>query len=86
VYDEETIFYTGPTRPAKTGQKSLYWDDEPNEPTKERLLSYVLLESPFASISTVSRGHPSVVSQENIPLHPSPLSPPPSVKMSIATA
>ncbi len=25
-------------------------------------LSYVLLESPFASVSTVSRGHPSLVS------------------------
>ncbi len=36
---------------------------EPNEPTKEDPLSYVpvLLEPPFASVSTVSRGHPSKV-------------------------
>jgi hypothetical protein len=34
----------------------------PNEPTKERPLSYVLLESPFVSVSTVSIAHPSVVS------------------------
>ncbi len=32
------------------------------EATKEGLLSHVLHESPFASVSTVSRGHPSQVS------------------------
>jgi hypothetical protein len=36
--------------------------NEPNEPTREGPLSYVLLESPFASVSTVGRGHPSLVS------------------------
>jgi hypothetical protein len=57
----------------------LYWDDwsrqgrtkisctcmhdEPKEPTKEGLLSYVLLDSPFTSVSTVSRrDYPSLVS------------------------
>ncbi len=34
----------------------------PNEPAKEGPLSYVLLESPFASVSTVSSGHPYLVS------------------------
>jgi hypothetical protein len=33
-----------------------------DEPTKKRFLSFVLFESPFASVSTVSRGHPSIVS------------------------
>ncbi len=33
-----------------------------DEPTKEGPLKYVLQESPFASVSTVSRGHPSLVS------------------------
>jgi hypothetical protein len=45
------ILCTGPTRAAKAGQK--YWHDEPNEPTKEGYHSYVPLESPFASVSTV---------------------------------
>ncbi len=43
----------------------LYCYDEPNEPTKEGPLPYVLQESPFASVSTVSRGHPSLVSLES---------------------
>jgi hypothetical protein len=45
------------------GQKSLVptVNNEPNKPTKEGPLSYVLLESPFASDSAVSsRGHPSL--------------------------
>jgi hypothetical protein len=35
---------------------------KPSKPTKKRLeiLSYVLLESPFASVSTDSKGHPSL--------------------------
>jgi hypothetical protein len=40
----------------------LYRYDDYSEPTKEGPLSYVLLESPFASVSTVSRGHPSLAS------------------------
>ncbi len=36
--------------------------DKPNEPTKRRPLSFVLFESPFTSVSTVSRGYPSLVS------------------------
>jgi hypothetical protein len=54
----------------------LYWDDKsprqnknlvnlhgkPKKPTMEGLLSFVLFESPFTSVSTVSRGHPSLVS------------------------
>ncbi len=48
---------------AKAGQKSLvYWHIKPNEPTKEGPLAFVLVESPFVSASTVSSGHPSLVS------------------------
>jgi hypothetical protein len=39
-----------------------YRHDEPNEPTKKEPLSFVLFESPFTSVSTVRRGHPSLVS------------------------
>ncbi len=39
-----------------------YRQDKPNEPTKKGTLSFVLFESPFTSVSTVSRGHPSLVS------------------------
>ncbi len=60
MYGEaKTIFCTGPTRAAKTGQKSLvpalY---KPNEPTKEETLSFVLFESKFSSVSTVSQQGP----------------------------
>jgi hypothetical protein len=37
--------------------------DKPNEPTKEGLHSFVLFESPFTSVSTVIRDHPSLASQ-----------------------
>jgi hypothetical protein len=37
-----------------------YRHEKPNEPTKEGPLSFVLLEFPFASVSTVSRGYPSL--------------------------
>jgi hypothetical protein len=33
-----------------------------NEPIKKGSLSFVLFESPFATVSTVGRGHPSLVS------------------------
>jgi hypothetical protein len=42
--------------------QSWYRHDETNEPTKEGPLSYVLQEPPFASVSTVRRGHPSMIS------------------------
>jgi hypothetical protein len=34
---------------------------QPNEPIKEGPLLFALFESPFSSVSTVSRGHPSLV-------------------------
>ncbi len=53
------IFCTGLTRQDKN---LLYRHHEPNKPTKNGPLSYLLREAPFASVSTVSRGHPSLVS------------------------
>jgi|LakMenEpi03Aug12_release.lakeMendotaPanAssembly.Ray.scaffolds.fasta_scaffold618370_1 hypothetical protein len=51
------------TRAAKGRDKNLlYRHDKANEPTKEEPISYVLQKSPFASVSTVSRGQPSLVS------------------------
>ncbi len=50
------------------GQKSLVPARQLKEPAKEGLLSYVLLEPPFASISTVCRGHPSLVPLERTTL------------------
>jgi hypothetical protein len=54
------IFSPGPTRAAKAEQKNR--QNKPIEPTKEEPLSFVLFESPFTSVSTVSRGHPSLAS------------------------
>jgi hypothetical protein len=56
------MFCTGPTRAAKAEQNLVYRHGKFNEPTKEGLRSFVLFESPFTSVSTVSRGHPSQVS------------------------
>ncbi len=60
VYGEgKKIFCTGRTGAAK----NLFCrHDKPNKPTMERPRSFVLLESPLASVSTVCRGHPSLVS------------------------
>ncbi len=57
LYGEEKIFYTGPTRAAQAGKKSLL-STRRAQPTKEGFFSYAILESPFASVSTVSRGTP----------------------------
>ncbi len=46
--------------------------DQPNEPTKDGSLSHVLLESTFASVSTVTRGH-TLSSLYSLSGHPSPL-------------
>jgi hypothetical protein len=43
----------------------MYQHDKPNEPTKEGHLSFVFFEFPFTSVSTVSRGHPSLVSRSS---------------------
>jgi hypothetical protein len=58
----KNIFCTGLTTAARQDKNLLYWLDKPNEPTKEGPLSFVLNKSSFASVSTVSRGHTSLVS------------------------
>jgi hypothetical protein len=62
VYSEKRMFFTGLTKVTKAKQNLLYQHDKPNKPTKESSLSFVLFEFPFASVSTVSRGCPSLVS------------------------
>jgi hypothetical protein len=62
VYIEEKIFCIGPTRAAKAEQKSLVPAQGRSEPTKKGPLSFVLFESQFTLVSTIRRGHPSLVS------------------------
>jgi hypothetical protein len=52
VYSEEKkIFCTGPTTAAKA-EKNLWYG--PDKPTNQGILSFVLFESPFTSVSTVA--------------------------------
>jgi hypothetical protein len=55
-------FVLGRLKQPKLDKNLLNGDNEPNEQTKEGPLSFVLLESPCASVSTVSRGHTYPVS------------------------
>ncbi len=52
------IFCTGLTRAAKAGQKYIVQSRLTNQ---QGPLSFVLFEFTFTSVSTVSRGHPSLV-------------------------
>jgi len=56
------IFCTGSTSAAKAGWNIFYWHEKPKEPTKEVPFSHLLFEPSFASVSTVRRGHLSLVS------------------------
>jgi hypothetical protein len=51
------IFCAGPNRAAKAGKNLFYQHDKPSNPTKEVSLLFVRFESPFTSVSTVSRCH-----------------------------
>ncbi len=55
-------FVLGRIEQPRQDKNLLYQQDQPNEPTKERPLSFVLFESPFTPVPTVSRCHPSLVS------------------------
>ncbi len=55
-------FVLGQLEQPRQDKNLLYRHYEPNEPTMEGPLSYVLLESPFASVSPVRRGHPTLLS------------------------
>jgi hypothetical protein len=65
MYGKEKCF-TGPKRAAKERQHLLYRHDTKG-PNKEGPFSFLLLESPLASFSKVSRGHPSLVSLVETP-------------------
>jgi hypothetical protein len=58
----KTYFVLDQLEQPRQNKKLLYRHDKPNEPTKKGPLSFVLVESPVISFSTVSRGHPSLVS------------------------
>jgi hypothetical protein len=59
---KKIIFCTRLTRTAKAGQKSIIPARQAQRTTKEGSLSFVLQESPFGSVSTVSSDHTSLVS------------------------
>jgi hypothetical protein len=62
VYGEEkNVLYLVAYRQPRQNKNLLYRHDKPNGPTKEVSLSFVLFESLCASVSTVSRGHPSLI-------------------------
>ncbi len=63
VYGEEKKYFVlGRLEQPRRNKNLLYQHDKPNEPTKEGPPSFVLFETQFTSVSTVSRIHPSLVS------------------------
>jgi hypothetical protein len=61
------FFCTGRLEVPRQDTNLLYRHDKPNETTKEGPLLYVLFESPFILVSTVSRDHPSLISLVTTP-------------------
>jgi hypothetical protein len=61
VHGEEKYCVLGRLEQPRQNKNLYYRYGKPKEPTKEGPLSTVLFESPFTSVSTVSRGHPSLV-------------------------
>jgi hypothetical protein len=62
VYGEEkNVLYRNDYRAPKAEKNSCIGRDKPNETTKEGPLSFVFFESPFTSVSTVSRGYPALL-------------------------
>jgi hypothetical protein len=49
------VFLLGLLEQPRQNKNLLYWHDKTNKQTKERPLSFVLTESPFTSVSTVTR-------------------------------
>ncbi len=60
VYGEEEYFESDRIELPRQDKNLLYRHDKLSEPTKEWTLSYVLPESPFTSVLTVSRSHLSL--------------------------
>ncbi len=57
-------FVLGHLGQPRQNKNLLYRHDKPREPTKKGPLFFVLFKSPFTSVSTVSRGYPSLVETE----------------------
>jgi hypothetical protein len=51
-------FVLGSLEQPRKNKNLLNRHDKPNKATKEGPLLFVILESPFTSVSTVCRGHP----------------------------
>jgi hypothetical protein len=63
VYSEKkNIFVLGRLEQPRQKKNLLHWHDKPIKPIKEEPLSFVHFESPFTSVSTITWGHPSLVS------------------------
>ncbi len=62
VQGGKKYFVLGRLEQPRQNKNLLYRRDKPHEPTKEGPLSFVLFESLFTSVSTVSSGHRSLVS------------------------
>jgi hypothetical protein len=62
VYGKEQNFVLGRLEQPMQNKNLFYWHNKTNEPSQEGPLSFSLFDSPFTSVSTVSRGHPSLVS------------------------
>jgi hypothetical protein len=63
VYGEEKkhfVLADYSSQGTRQNKSLLYWHNKPNKPTKEGPLPFVLFEFPITSVSTVSRGHPSL--------------------------
>jgi hypothetical protein len=71
----EKYFVLGRLEQPRQNKNLLYWHDKRDEPTKKGPLSFVLFESPSTSVSTISRGHPSLDSLDRF-----------QVKISLMTA
>ncbi len=66
VRRENKSFVLGRLEQPRQNKNLLYRHDKPNEPTNKGPLPFVLFESPFSSVSTVNRAHPSLVSACNV--------------------
>jgi hypothetical protein len=64
------IFFLCLLEKPRQDKNLFYWHDEPKEPNKKGPLLYVLHESQFSSVSTVSTGHPSLDSLEEALFYP----------------
>ena len=62
MHEEEKYFVLGQLEQPRQNKNLLYWYDKPNEPTREGPLSFVLFESPFTSVSTLSQPGPPLSS------------------------